>query len=250
MSAPINYPNAPITEAIIDLRVKLAPGTDQAALKRVGEAEQSNYPQHEELFESIGHMEVGPTGGTASMHHQAIGWKFSCVNGKQIFQSRNNSFTFSRLAPYDRWVLFREEAQRLWNNYRSILRPEMVERLAVRYINRIDIPSEFVDLKEYFRTSPEIAPELPQQLDGFFMQLRLPFPTISGHCLVNQTIVPPPKEGIVSVVLDIDVFRTNEVPQTEIDIWDYFETLHDTKNQIFEACITDTARRLFDSCPS
>ncbi|MCO6459644.1 MAG: TIGR04255 family protein [Pirellulaceae bacterium] len=75
-------------------------------------------------------------------------------------QSRVNGFTFSRLAPYESWEPFRHEARRQWEVYRNRLNPQGVARIAVRCINRIDLPGDSVDLKEYFRTSPEIAPEL------------------------------------------------------------------------------------------
>ncbi len=244
-----HYPNAPITEAIIDLRVMPAEGADHALLKLSEDRFLIDYPQQDEIFEAVGQMAVGPRGGSASVQQSPIGWKFTSGDQKRIVQSRVNGFTFSRLAPYERWASFRTEARRLWGVYFDKMNPQAVVRIAVRYINRIDLPGDSVDLREYFRTSPEIAPELPQQLDGYFMQLRFACPDVSGHCLMNQTIVPPARKHVVSVVLDIDLFRSQELPQHEEDIWTCFESLHVEKNAIFEACITDTARRLFSSCP-
>jgi uncharacterized protein (TIGR04255 family) len=250
MTEPLHYPTAPITEAIIDLRVKPADAVERALLKQVGEAEKSAYPHHEEIFEAVGQMAVGLRAGSASVQHTPIGWRFSSADHKRIVQSRLGGFTFSKLAPYDSWGPFRNEARHLWQLYRETLQPDSVVRVAVRYINRIDIPGNSVDLKDYFRTSPEIAPDLPQKLEGYFMQLRLPYPEVSGHCLINQTIVPPVREDVVSVVLDIDLFRTLDLPQDEEAIWGFFEKLHDAKNFIFESCITDSARRLFSLCQS
>lgn len=249
MSPQIHYANAPITEAIIDLRVTPVDGVDRALLK-LNEKLSQGYPQQEELFEAVGPLAVGPRGGSASVQQTPLGWKFSNADQKQIVQSRINGFTFSRLAPYERWEPFRNEARRLWNVYREQLNPSAVARIAVRYINRIDLPGDSVDLKEFFRTSPEIAPELPQQLDGYFMQLKFAYPEAGGHCLINQTIVPPARENVVSVVLDIDLFRSQGLPQLEDEIWECFAVLHEGKNAIFEACITDPTRRLFSSCPS
>lgn len=106
-------------------------------------------------------------------------------------QSRFNGLTFSRLAPYDSWEPFRNEARRRWEVHRKKSNPQSVDRIAVRYINRIGIPGGAVDSKDYFRNSPEIAPELPQHLEGYFVQLRFEYPDARGHCLINQTIVPP-----------------------------------------------------------
>lgn len=239
-----HYPHAPITEAILDLRVTLPEDANQDSLDLTLNERFRGYPKKEELFEAVGRFAVGPAGG-ASMQQKPLGWKLASADNKQIAQSRRNGFTFSRLSPYNCWKTFRDEARRLWNVYAEILKPQSLTRLAVRYINRIDIPAESVDLKEYFRTSPEIAPDLPQNLEGYFMQLRLAYPNISGSCLINQTIVPPARPGYVSVVLDIDLFRESDVPQQEKDVWSFFESLHKEKNQIFEACITDSTRKLF-----
>ncbi len=245
-----HYPKAPITEAIIDLRVEFAEDIDAATLKRVGDSVLADYPQQEELFEATGQFDVRPGIGTStSVHQHSAGYKASSADKKQILQSRRNGFTFSRLAPYDRWETFRNEARRLWKVYRETTAPSLISRLALRYVNRIDIPYQNVDLKDYFRTSPEIAPELPQELAGFFMQLQLPCPELNAYALLNQTTVPPAREGVVSVVLDVDLFRTQEPPQDEQAVWDYFETLHRGKNEVFEACITDSTRKLFELCP-
>lgn len=245
MNAELHYPNAPITEAIIDLAVEFPTEFSPARLKQISDTEKAEYPDLKEVVETVGKMSVGPRNGAASVESLSMGWKSTSTDGKQVFQSLRNRFTFSRLAPYDNWEPFRDEAQRLWNVYRDQAAPETILRLAVRYINRIDIPGSRVDLKQYFRTSPEIAPELPQQLEGYFMQLQLPLPNVEGNCLLNHTIVPPVRPGVVSVVLDIDLFRASDVPQDERTIWNFFETLHVEKNRVFEACITDLTRSLF-----
>src|SRR5207253_4384748 len=101
-----------------------------------------------------------------------IGYTFTSSDGLQAFQSRLDGFTFSRLAPYNGWESFCSEARRLWNIYREVTQPQAVTRAAVRYINRLDLPLPIRDLKDYLRTVPEVSPDLPQGLSGYFMQLQ------------------------------------------------------------------------------
>lgn len=245
MANALHYPNAPITEAIIDMRVGFHDGIELQVLKQTSESINDEHPQEEGILEVIGRAELKPgVGGSTSMHQNALGFKRTNDERTQIVQFRRNGFTFSRLAPYDRWEPFRDEARRLWSCYRTMTNPAEIVRLEVRYINRIDVPAEQVELKDYFRTSPEISPDLPQQVEQFFMQLRLPQPELSGFALLNQTIVPPAHEGVTSIILDVDLFRDREVPQEEECVWEFFEELHVAKNTIFEACITDTTREL------
>jgi len=56
---------------------------------------------------------------------------------------------------------------------------------------------------------------------------------------------PAPLINHVSMVLDIDVFRTDQIPGRDADLWDCIDTVRSLKNAIFEACITDEARKLF-----
>jgi uncharacterized protein (TIGR04255 family) len=79
---------------------------------------------------------------------------------------------------------------------------------------------------------------------GFFMQASLWHDDIKCISLLNETLVEPPRSGIVAVILDIDLFRTEDIPQEDADIWRLFETLHERKNEVFEACITDRTREL------
>ena len=247
MSTARHYPKAPITEAIIDLRVEARDDIEIQELDMVGDGVEKDYPKRESLFQSVTTIQIKPgVPTTAPTEQQQIGFRFITEDEGYIWQSRRNGFTFSRLAPYETWASLRDEARRNWTLYREQARPQAIRRLAVRYINRIDISSRCVELKDYFRTFPEVSPELQEPLSGFLMQLRMPERELKGQVLINQTIIPSEREGVVSVVLDIDLFRDTDVPDDEGEIWEVFEKLHDRKNEIFEACITNKARELFE----
>ena len=251
MTTPHHYPNAPITEAIIDVRVTLPEGSPVAVCRLEGKLPIDEYPIAEEMFQARGVLEVIGSHGSAAVDQTPVGFKLTAADGKRIVQSRIDGFGVSQLHPYGRWEDFRDEAKKIWAVYREAMDPVLVSRLAVRYINRIDIPTQGadsslrIDLEEYFRTVPAVSPDLPHELTGFFMQLRLNQENIGGYVLINQTIVPPPREQLLSVALDIDLIRESDVPSDEDKIWEFFEALHIRKNAIFEACITDKTRRLF-----
>ena len=238
------YKNAPITEAIIDLQIKPGTGLALSDIERAWQDEETRYPTKSSIMFAIGEMEVGEQ-VSASARSQQTGFKYSSSDGKSIFQSRLNGFTLSRLAPYESWEPFCAEARRLWTAYRERLRPDKVSRLAVRYINRIDLPAQQAELKDYFRTSPEISPELPQVMEQFFMRVMLRQDDVRARSVINMAPVQSPHPGGVSIVLDIDLFRDEEVPQKEAEIWSIFEKMREKKDQILEACITDRTMELF-----
>ncbi|OLE56380.1 MAG: TIGR04255 family protein [Cyanobacteria bacterium 13_1_40CM_2_61_4] len=238
-----HYSRAPLTEALIDIRVELPGEVTLGNLSKVHVGQEKDYPRREETIIVHGKMSVGAEVG-ASATQTANGYRFVSKDERQIFQARLNGFTFNRLAPYERWESFRDEARRLWSIYRSIAAPKNITRIAVRYINRLDLPLPLKDFKDYLRTVPEISPKMKQGLSGYFMQLQIPQEDLGAMLILNQTPIPPPAPNVVSVVLDIDLFCEGNVPSEEQQIWDRFEQLRMRKNEIFEACITDRIRRM------
>ena len=245
------YPHAPITEAVIDLRVELSPEVSASDLARVQKGEEHSYPTVKPINEFRGQISFPEASAGASAvpgtsaSTTPIGFLFRSTDGRQIQQARTNGFTMSRLAPYLHWDGFRTETRRLWDIYRSVAKPSRVTRVAVRYINRIDIPLPLSDLEDYLRTVPTVSSDLPQGLSRYFMQLVMPLEEIKGMVIINETIIEPAKPEVVSIVLDIDVSRSNDLPSTEEGIWAMMEQLRNAKNNVFEACITDKARELF-----
>lgn len=238
------YSRAPITEALIDIRAELPDGVTLATLIDVHSSIKADYPMLENFLIVQGQMVAGASVGATASQTQ-VGYIFSSSDQKQIFQARLDGVTFSRLAPYDRWETFRSEAQRLWSIYQSATKPKRLSRLGLRYINRLDLPFPFEDLKDYLRTVPEVSPDLPQGLSGYFMQLQIPQEDLSSMLILNQALIPPPTPNVVSVLLDIDIGREIELPDTEA-AWDVLEQLHTRTDQVFEACITDRTRELID----
>lgn len=201
------------------------------------------YPGKKRMVQFEGQMSAGER-VAASATQQDLGFSFTSDDGKQIFQARLNGFTFSRLRPYGKWIELRNEARRLWDIYAVHLKPNRITRVAVRYINQIDIPSSQIDYKDYFRTGPEVSPDLPQGLSRFFMQLQFPQNDFGGLLILTQTVVPPASLGTTSVILDIDVFKEIHEIQDE-EVWDLLEILRTRKNEFFEGSLQNKTRDLF-----
>jgi len=245
VAAHRQYANAPITEGLIDIRVELPPHVNLESLDAIYEQVQGKYPTREERLLFQGQLSAGAQVG-ASAKQTKIGYLFRSANGKHVLQARLDGFTFSRLKPYENWAALRDEAKALWATYREILRPIRVTRVAVRYINQIDVPLARFELKDYFRTFPEVSPDLPQDLGAFLMQLQIPLADLGAVLLLAQTpVVPSPSADVTSVILDIAVLREHSGFGSDDEIWEVLESFRQRKNGVFEGCITDKARQLF-----
>ena len=127
------------------------------------------YPERRDfvLGQLSGQLEAGQL--TATTKQDKIGYIFIGNEGKNVAQCRLNGFSFSRLAPYETWEQLRDEARKLWATYWQIVGPAPIIRVAVRYINQIDIPLPFRDFRDFVRTYSEVSTDLSQNT-----QLNLP----------------------------------------------------------------------------
>jgi uncharacterized protein (TIGR04255 family) len=245
MMPVIHYPKAPITEALIDLQVERL--SDVNLLKNLKPDLELEYPACEDIYQAESTFQVGTSiSATAKQSH--LGYRFFSNDKKQVLQARLDGFTYSRLAPYDTWKSFRDEAQRLWELYRTITQTKRLVQVAVRYINRLDLPlepSNSLKIDDYLRTRPKISPDLPQNLSNYFMQVRIPQADLEAELLLNEAIVPAADEKIVSVLLDIGLFKFVNISADDNTQWNLLEEFRDRKNEVFEACITDKTRELF-----
>jgi uncharacterized protein (TIGR04255 family) len=239
-----HYANAPITEGLIDLGVELPSDAEVASLDAVFQHVKGEYPTREERSLFQGRLSAGAQVG-ASAKQTKVGYLFRSADGKRVLQVRLDGFTFSRLKPYENWAALRDEAKGLWSAYRELVRPIKVTRVGVRYINQIDVPSARIELKDYFRTFPEVSPDLPQDLGAFLMQLQIPQVDLDAVLVLTQTGGAPPRFDVASVILDIGLFKEHCDFKSDDEVWEVLESFRDRKNEVFEGCITDKARQLF-----
>jgi uncharacterized protein (TIGR04255 family) len=239
----MTYPNAPITEAVMDIRVAPRDGVNVEEFRKLALEFRDEFGTQNEQLRLTSPIVSGSRGPPAPTK---TGIQFVANSKEKVFQAQLDGWSFSKLAPYRGWEEeFRDDTRRLWNAYRAIAQPQKITRAALRYVNRLDLPLPIDDLKRYLRTGPEVSSDLPQELGNFFLQLQLPQADIEAFLVLNMTMVPPPKEGIASVVLDLDLFRTVNLPLDDDGLWKCFEKIRSRKNKIFEACITDATRELF-----
>ncbi len=234
-------------EAVIEIQVQAPASVSLDTLATMQQDQEKNYPTRRNRVFVEGVLSVDPDTPVATGNRVQLGYDFVSTDERYIVSARLDAFSFSRLAPYERWSSFRDEAHRWWTIYRTIVKPLVITRVAVRYINRFTLPLPVDDLKDYLRTVPEISPVLLQGLSGYFMQLQIPQSDIGAMLNLNQAMPPlePSAPSSATVILDIDLFSADEVPQSDNEIWDYLEILRGRKNEIFLGSITERTEALF-----
>jgi uncharacterized protein (TIGR04255 family) len=245
---PVQYtvfPNAPIVEAILDINAKMPKGVTPEALNKFYDKVKTRFPEKKERRFFKGGIELGSESSTFASQSGTDGFLFESQIDKKIVQARLDGFTFNKLRPYENWKCFREEAYELWNLYCDIAEVKKVTRIALRYINRIEVPLPLGDFKDYLLITPEVTPQLPQELAHFLLRLVIPNDDIGATATIIETMGQKTPDNKLPLILDIDVWQLKEYESDYRQMWKDFEKLRVFKNDIFFNSTTDRAKELF-----
>lgn len=224
--------DAPIVEAILDIRVTLSSDIHVSHLKGAHDLFKAEYPISEEGHAVEAKLKIPSSQDEngQTITDQVIGYRFRTTSGEKIVQFRLDGFSFNHLKPYPEWKEFIEEAWKYWLIYLSVAKPNNIVRLALRYINRANFPRR--ELKEYIEHPPEFGEEVPGELAAFVIQSQLRL-TDNVTAAVVQMMEPEGAKPGMSYVLDIDVSRAGNIRPSDDSLLKYFLELHNFKNDIF-----------------
>jgi uncharacterized protein (TIGR04255 family) len=203
------------------------------------------FPHQEKQVEFAASVVFSAGAPAASGEQRPNGFRFLTQDRTWIFQARLYGFTVSHLAPYTDWTALRARAAALWEHYVAVANPLAVERIGLRYINRISIPLG-ATLSEYFNVEPHLGDSLPQNLQWFALQVAMEDPKIPAVVLLQQRPEPDSSgSGEVPIVLDIDVFREWRLDPRSDEVWSLLDAFRHLKNRIFFGATTEKTREMF-----
>lgn len=240
-------PQAPIVEAAIQIHARPETSWDEkeilACLKpKLSEFEKSfsrNNVKHE--------VKLG-TAHPPQVSEENLGWHgLLCQSKDQSVQFNRDGFVFSRLQPYQSWDQFFGDAMRLWKIYLETARPTEMQRIGLRFINKIQLPPKEVDFEKYIQPYPEPPFNLELPFLSFFHHDTLAVPGYPYAINIIRTIQPainPQAEGI-GLIVDIDAFTTQPLEIKDGVLEERLLELRWLKNKTFFGSITSTALELF-----
>ena len=247
MPQPRHLNNAPITEALIDFRVKARPDLNVKDFAVVGPQVDHLLPKMEEKrgMEAMIEFRAGES-QARTKDLGLMGYFFKSSDEKHIAQFRTDGFTFNRLRPYTSWDEVFPLAMDFWRVYWNVARPEVVTRLAVRYINSVPLPQPVEDFDDYLRAAPPIPPELPQFMGGFLSRITIHDPDTDISANVAQALEQNVDAGTQTVIVDIDAFRHVDYSPDDPGIVETFAQLRKFKNDVFFNILTEEMLRHFE----
>jgi len=231
---------APITEALIDLRVVI-PTDSIGKLKELADRVKDRFPKQYTLHHGEFKFQIAAEGpNSEQVTTGVLGYICSGNDDTRKVQFRGDGFTFNKLKPYETWEMMRDEARELWGMFSvSVAAGIPIHRVAIRYINLLEIPlgGPLGD----FLTAPPVSPKgLPQGVYEYLHRIVLKEEELNAVAIITQNMLPSlPEHGASKRLLfDIDIFRDNANLNQE-EVWDVLEGFRKFKNEIFFKSLTE-----------
>lgn len=244
------YKNPPLIEAVCEFQFAQKSEWDIAIPGLIYGELKGDFPIRVQVPNEIGFtMTPTPEGGSQPQVYAASDRiQFYREDKKALVQVGPHLLTINHLKPYPTWEDYLPLIRHAYSIYRNVAQPEGLERIGLRYINRLDIPDTNVELEDYFQFYPHIGTELPQNFGSFIVGGQFIFGDTDA-LKVQMASAQPERPSHMGVVLDLDysTLAANDIKLENAHEW--LQVAHDRLEQAFEACLTDKLRAIFEEDP-
>lgn len=242
----MKYNNPPIVEAVFDIRVSNTQINDVSEIESLKNTLLSEFPISNKRINFQGKIELNVKENkiSSSGASNISGYIFSNKENNRKIQFRTDGYTCNFLNPYTSWNEFSTLGYKYWKLYKDFAKPDVITRIALRYINRIELPLDNSEFENFLTGVPRIPKSMPQTFDRYFIQMKIPCEDKDVNATISQTFENP-ESNYLPFIIDIDVFQQLIIPSEE-NLEEKFNKLREIKNKIFEDLITEKTRELFN----
>lgn len=253
----MQYKNCPIVETILDISFDILPEIESLT-NSFGELPEikTGFPRVDKQLNIRGELKILGENIVDSHNFkktEVLATLFTNADKTQQIRLKKDGFSFHQLGTYPGYKTFTTSAFAAFSMYFSLIsefNPFLeINRIAIRTVNRIMLTLPFGDFDDYITIMPKIPDTLPDMLSSMFSKIRVPVVDEGIEVVLTQTFATPIPGAInMAFILDIDVLLPFAIPElyNEEDLMSQFERIHKIKNEVFESCITDATRELFN----
>jgi uncharacterized protein (TIGR04255 family) len=236
--------NAPIMEAVIDFRAKPSISCEQEQFLNYFKQEFSDFPVVASNSNTVYHFNPAAT-QPAPPSTFWNGLTLHSSDKLRIAQCQKDGFSLSHLPPYPHWEKFAGDALAMWGKYKALTKPTEIQRIGVRFINRIPITTPAVELNDYLIDAPKNLSAFPLPRLGFVHSDTFIVPGTNYMVHVISALQPPDAiTHLPAVILDTDISTTTPSSTEDQLLTPKLQEMRWLKNKIFFASLN---KKVIDS---
>lgn len=247
-----NYASPPLVEAICDFQFLPGSPWDATVLGLVYDRIKDDFsvkqPQPGPMFNlRFSHTPVSPPMMPPALMERM---QFRRPDNSALIQVGPNNLTVNHLKPYAGWPRFREMIIRVLAAYREVADPKGLSQIALRYINRINIPGDRVGplgvkISDYLLAQPGTPAAVPQEFTAWAQRVQTSWEPAQGVLVLQSGNAQGDATSPIALLLDLALSAANASQITLEDAPAWLEKAHEGIETVFEECLGPKARELF-----
>jgi uncharacterized protein (TIGR04255 family) len=157
----------------------------------------------------------------------------------------------NHLLPYGGWPSFKPLIAKVLDSYWEAAQPTGIRHIALRFINRIQLPPQYLKFEEYLHVYPNVPGGSDQMWQNWAQQVEIVRDELQALLVVQAgTQIKPSAHDTTkaqyAVMLDFVFVREAEEPLPRAAVPDWLETAHDEIEKMFFQSITPKCLELFE----
>jgi len=244
------YQNSPIVEAVCEFLFMESTPWDLTIPGFLYERIKDKLPLKEEQILQQIQMDQNQKGEIVQAVTQNKTMVFLSDDRQCFAQVNDRRISIHTVKPYISWTRFKPLIANIFDTTIKLLTDARLQRIGLRYINRIETPAGYLNMSDYFDFGLRLGGKLPQHdFIDFLVGCVFPFENQRDFCRVQSARAVSESNETNSFVLDIDYSLQIPDAISTSQALEWIESAHNTTETIFEGCITDKLRELFKEVP-
>jgi uncharacterized protein (TIGR04255 family) len=240
----MKYKNPPIVEAICEFRFSKETKWDPTISGSVYEKVKDKFPNKESRLEQQMILKAEETGFNQNMVSSQRALMLS-QDRSSLIQVGQHLLSINHLKPYAGWEHFRPKIKMAYDTLGGITEINGIDRMALVYIDRIEIPGKRIELEEYFKFYPQLGPELPHDHMNFMVGVEFPYHDNRDFCKIQLTAAMATKKDHLALLLTTEYYLARQKAIPPENALDWMEEAHTTVQRLFKGCITEKLEDVF-----
>jgi uncharacterized protein (TIGR04255 family) len=239
------YKNPPIVEALCELQFEPDSPWDLTIPGLVYEKVRDTFPKRRQAKQLEVDVAAGPE-GVGQQVRTVDRMQFLREDEKALVQVGPHLLAVNHLKPYPSWQEFSPLIKKGLQAYCNVVGPSSIHRVELRYINRIEVAGQRIELADYFEFRPFVGSNLSQGHGPFIVGIQVPYEESRDILKLVLTSASVETPDTAAVVLDLDYFLVKPGEVALDNVFEWVEVAHSRIEEAFEASITDRLRQMFE----
>lgn len=239
------YKKPPVAEAVCEFQFLGAKEWDWTIPGLLYQEIKQEFPQkrQEKAFE----ISIAPQEGRVqqSLAGSLSKMQFVREDNSAMVQVGPDLLSVNVSAPYPGWETFDALIRKQFEIYRKAAQPNGFKRIGLRYINKIVFPTGGIETTEYFHYYPRLPETVAQMHGPFSMRVLHGYDDERDVLNLQMGHLPPMGENL-AIALDLDYYLAKAGSVELANGPEWVAKAHSRIEEMFEACITDKTRELFE----